>query len=43
MFTLIATDVDPTAIPPGLTKEELLKALQGRTLRAASVVLRFAH
>ena len=43
VFTLIATDVDPAAIPAGLTKEELLKALQGRALRAASVVLRFAH
>jgi Raf kinase inhibitor-like YbhB/YbcL family protein len=43
VFTLIAIDVEPAAIPDGLTKDELLKALQGRALRAASVVLRFAH
>lgn len=44
VFTLIATDVDPAALPPGLTKEDILKALQGgRALRAASLVFRFAH
>jgi hypothetical protein len=43
VFTLIATDVEPAAIPAGLTKDELLKALQGRALRAAGVVLRYAH
>jgi Raf kinase inhibitor-like YbhB/YbcL family protein len=44
VFTLIATDLEPGALPPGLTKEEVLKALQGgRALRAASLVLRYAH
>lgn len=44
VFTLIATDVDPAALPPGLTKDDVLKALQGgRALRAASVVFRYAH
>ena len=44
VFTLIATDVDPGALPPGLTKDDVLKALQGgRALRAASVVFRYAH
>jgi hypothetical protein len=44
VMTLIATDVDPGALPPGLTKDDVLKALQGgRALRAASVVFRYAH
>ncbi len=44
VFTLIATDLDPGALAPGLTKDEVLKALQGgRALRAASLVFRYAH
>jgi Raf kinase inhibitor-like YbhB/YbcL family protein len=44
VFTLIATDLEPGALAPGLTKDEVLKALQGgRALRAASVVFRYAH
>lgn len=44
VFTLIATDLEPGALPPGLTKDEVLKALQGgRALRAASLVFRYAH
>jgi Raf kinase inhibitor-like YbhB/YbcL family protein len=44
VFTLIATDLEPGALGPGLTKDEVLKALQGgRALRAASFVTRFAH
>jgi hypothetical protein len=44
VFTLIATDVDPGALAPGMTKDEVLKALQGaRALRAASLVFRFAQ
>lgn len=43
VLTLIATDLEPGALAPGLNKEELLKALQGRALRAASLVFRFAQ
>ena len=44
VFTLIATDLEPGALAPGLTKDEVLKALQGgRALRAASLVFRYAH
>jgi hypothetical protein len=44
VYTLIATDLEPGALAPGLTKDEVLKALQGgRALRAASLVFRFAH
>ena len=42
VMTLIATDLEPGALAPGLTRAELLKALEGgRALRAASLVLRF--
>lgn len=44
VFTLIATDLDPAALPPGLAMDEVLKALQGgKALRAASFVVRYAH
>ena len=37
-WTLIATDLDPKELPPGLTKEELLTKLQGRTKGSAGLV-----
>lgn len=44
VMTLIATDLDPAALAPGLGKDEVLKALQGgRALRAASLAFRYAH
>jgi Raf kinase inhibitor-like YbhB/YbcL family protein len=42
VMTLIATSVDPKELPAGLTRAELLKALEGgKALRAASLVFRF--
>ncbi len=43
VYTLIATSLEPNALAPGLSKPELLEALRGKTLGAASLVLRFAH
>jgi Raf kinase inhibitor-like YbhB/YbcL family protein len=43
VYTLIATSLPPDALPPGLSKAELLDALKGKALGAASLVLRFAH
>ncbi len=43
VYTLIATTLEPDALRPGLTRAELLAALQGKTLGAASLVLRYAH
>jgi Raf kinase inhibitor-like YbhB/YbcL family protein len=43
VYTLIATTLPPHALAPGLTKAELMEALKGKTLGAASLVLRFAH
>lgn len=43
VFTLIATELEPDALKPGQTRSELLESLKGHTLRAASLVLRYAH
>ena len=44
VMTLIATTVEPGELPAGLTKPELLKALEGgKALRAASLAFRFAQ
>lgn len=42
-FTLIATDLDPKALQPGLTRDELLAALTGHTKGAAGLIGRFTH
>jgi Raf kinase inhibitor-like YbhB/YbcL family protein len=42
-FTLIATDLDPKALQPGMTRDELLTALNGHALGAAGRVGRFRH
>ena len=42
VMTMIATSLDPKELPEGLTRAELLKALEGgKALRAASLVFRF--
>ena len=43
VVTLIATSVEPGALPAGLNKAELMEALKGKTLGAASQVFRYAH
>jgi Raf kinase inhibitor-like YbhB/YbcL family protein len=46
-FTLVATDIDPKALPPGLTREELAAALinplQNHVKGSAGLVTRFRH
>lgn len=37
-FTLIATNLDPKELPPGLTRDELLAKLPGRTKGSAGLV-----
>jgi Raf kinase inhibitor-like YbhB/YbcL family protein len=37
-FTLIATDLDPKALPPGLTRDELVKALDGHAKSATGLI-----
>jgi Raf kinase inhibitor-like YbhB/YbcL family protein len=40
-FTLIATDLDPKALAPGLNRDELFKALDGHAKGAAGLIGRF--
>jgi Raf kinase inhibitor-like YbhB/YbcL family protein len=42
-FTLVATDLDPKALQPGLTRDELAKALEGHVKGSAGLVTRFRH
>lgn len=42
-WTLIATDLDPKALPPGLTRDELAVALKGHVKATAGLVTRFKH
>lgn len=43
MFSLIATDLEPNALKPGLTRDELIKALDGHAKGAAVLIGRFKH
>jgi Raf kinase inhibitor-like YbhB/YbcL family protein len=42
-LTLMATDLDPKVLQPGMTREELFAALKGHTKGAAGLILRFTH
>ena len=42
-WTIVATDLDPKALQPGLTRDELAKALEGHVKGAAGLVTRFRH
>ena len=41
-FTLIATDLEPAALAPGLTREELIKALDGHAKGATGLIGTFS-
>src|SRR6516165_1106461 len=42
-FTLVATDLDPKALEPGMTRDELAKAVDGHVKGSAGLVTRFRH
>jgi len=42
-FTLIATDLDPKALQPGMTREELAAALKDHVKGSAGLIGRFRH
>jgi len=42
-FTLVATDLDPKALQPGMTREELADALKDHVKGSAGLVTRFKH
>src|ERR1700688_4881714 len=41
-FTLMATDLEPTALPPGLTRDELVKALESHAKAATGLIGKFS-
>jgi Raf kinase inhibitor-like YbhB/YbcL family protein len=43
VFTLIATGLEPGKLPPGLTREELLRQLRGHALAPASIVGKYVR
>jgi hypothetical protein len=43
VMTVIATDLEPSALPPGLTRDALLAALKGHALGAQSIVGRYGR
>ena len=42
-FTLVATDLDPKGLQPGMTREELAAALKDHVKGSAGLVTRFRH
>jgi Raf kinase inhibitor-like YbhB/YbcL family protein len=42
-FTLIGTDLDPKALPPGLTRTQLMTQLEGHAKGATGLVGLFSH
>lgn len=43
IFTVIATDLATDALPPGLTRDELLEKLKGHALAPSSIVARYVR
>lgn len=43
VITLIATDIAPGQLPPGLTREELLQKLRGHALAPATIVGKYVR
>jgi Raf kinase inhibitor-like YbhB/YbcL family protein len=37
-FTLMATELEPNALQPGLTRDELIKALEGKVKQATGII-----
>ena len=43
MWTLVAADLNPKALPLGMTREELAAALKDHVKGSAGLVTRFEH
>jgi len=43
LFTVVATDLEPAALKPGMTRDEVYKAISGHALVGASVVGKYAR
>jgi Raf kinase inhibitor-like YbhB/YbcL family protein len=42
-LTIIATDLDPKALPPGLTRADLIPALKGHVKGSAGLIMRWRY
>ena len=42
-FVLMATDLEPAALKPGMTRDEVIKALEGHVKGATGLIGRFQH
>ena len=43
LFTVVATDLDPAALKPGMTRDEVYAAMKGHALVGGSIVGRYAR
>lgn len=43
VFTIVATDLEPQALKPGMTRDEVYAAIKGHTLGGTSIVGRYAR
>jgi Raf kinase inhibitor-like YbhB/YbcL family protein len=43
VFTVVATELDPGALKPGMTRDEVYAAIKGHTLGGASVIGKYAR
>lgn len=43
VFTIIATDLEPQALKPGMTRDEVYAAIKGHTLGGTSIIGRYAR
>jgi len=43
LFTVVATDLEPTALKPGMTRDEVYAAIKGHTLGGMSIVGKYAR
>jgi len=43
VFTVVSTDLEPVALKPGMTRDEVYKAIAGHALGGASVVGKYAR
>jgi Raf kinase inhibitor-like YbhB/YbcL family protein len=43
VFTVVATDLEPSALKPGMTRDELYAAIKGHGLAGASIIGKYAR
>jgi phosphatidylethanolamine-binding protein (PEBP) family uncharacterized protein len=43
VFTVVATELEPSSLKPGMTRDEVYAAIKGHTLGGATIVGKFAR